>query len=94
MAIYLDLHPRDLELADGEAYRLVVYLIVSKESYESEDPELIKIKSAFEAGFLKCDGIQCHDVILCPDAEFSVRDVATTVQWDYTDYLSYTGREE
>lgn len=92
LSIHIRIEPDDAELPEAEDYRIVLYAICERRTWE--DPPLrsdaTKLVEQIGIKLADCEGILVDESVLVPEHRFSLEDLRETDRWDY-DYLTYRG---
>jgi hypothetical protein len=94
-AIFLSVVP-NAELADHEAYSLVVRVVAREETLldDAREQRLENLAVRMTELFRKCKGITLIDCAVVSDEEFTFADMSRSVEWDIYDDLSHRGETE
>lgn len=92
LSIQVRLEPEEVELPAGENYRIMLYAVCDRDTWD--DPmsraEATKLVEQIGTKLAECDGILVDESVLVPAHRFTLEDLRETDRWDY-DYLTYRG---
>jgi hypothetical protein len=92
LSIHIRLEPEDVELPEGEDYRMTLYAVCERDTWDNPKLRASGMKLIEQIGIklAECNGIVVDESVLVPEHRFSLEDARNTDRWDY-DYLTYRG---
>jgi hypothetical protein len=92
LSIHIRIEPEDTELPEGEDYRILLYAICERHTWEDARSRAAATRLVDQIGIklAECEGIFVDESVLVPEHRFSLEDLRETDRWDY-DYLTYRG---
>lgn len=92
LSIHIRIEPEDIELPETENYRIMLYVICERQTWEDPSSRSAATKLVEQIGIKlrACDGILVDESVLVPEHRFTLEDLRQTDRWDY-DYLTYRG---
>lgn len=92
LSIHIRLEPEDVELPEGEDYRMTLYGVCERYTWENQQLRASATKLVAQIGIKLAEGngIVVDEAVLVPEHRFSLEDARNTDRWDY-DYLTYRG---
>jgi hypothetical protein len=92
LSIHIRIEPEDTELPDAEDYRISLYVICERQTWDDPPSRsaAIKLVEQIRVKLANCEGILVDESVLVPEHRFSLENLRETARWDY-DYLTYRG---